>query len=84
MLITRSDDGRNVLNTSLIFSQLAQAALANAYLPYRNETVSSTLENVAASLGSVAQDCVLKEFWPDIKGFLPQHHPRVKPPKSQD
>jgi hypothetical protein len=75
VLITRSDDGRNVLNTSLILSELMQAALSNAYIPYRNETVSGTLENAAASLGSVAQDYILKEFWPDIKGFLGKHQP---------
>lgn len=77
VLITRSDDGRNVFNTSLILSQLTQAALADAYLPYRHETVSGTLENAAASLGSVAQAYLLNEFWPDIKGFLSQHHPRL-------
>ena len=91
VLITRSDDGRNVFNTSLILSQLTQAALANAYLPYRNETVSGTLENAAASLGSVAQAYLLNEFWPDIKSFLSQPHPRLpgsehrshsKPPKN--
>jgi hypothetical protein len=75
VLITRSDDGRNVLNSSLIMSALAQAALSNAYIPYRNESVSGTLENAAASLGGVAQDYILKEFWPDIKAFLTKHQP---------
>ncbi len=75
VLITRSDDGRNVLNTSLIMSELAQAALSNTYIPYRNESVSGTLENAAASLGGVAQDYILKEFWPDIKAFLNKHQP---------
>ena len=75
VLITRSDDGRNVFNSSFILSELTQAALSNAYIPYRNETVSGTLENAAASLGSVAQAYILNEFWPDIKEFLGKHQP---------
>ncbi len=75
VLITRSDDGRNVLNTSLILSQFAQAALSNAYIPYRYESVGSTLELAATGLGGVAQDYILKEFWPDIKEFLTKHQP---------
>ena len=75
VIIGRSDDGRNVINTSLIFSEFAQAALSNAYIPYRNESVSGTIQNALFSLGSVAQARILTEFWPDIKAFVTHHEP---------
>ena len=75
VLIGRSDSGHNVINFSAILSQFAQAAVSNAYVPYRNETVSGTLENAVAGLGAVAQANILNEFWPDIKEFFSRHNP---------
>lgn len=75
VIIGRSDQGHSVINTSLIFSEFAQAALSNAYIPYRNESVSGTIQNALFSLGSVAQARILTEFWPDIKAFLSHHEP---------
>ena len=77
VLIGRSDDGRNVVNTSLIASQFIQAAVSNAYIPYRNETVSGTIENGLVGLGSVAQARILQEFWPDITAFFSHHEPKA-------
>ncbi len=68
--IGRSDDGRNVINTSVISSQFTEAAIANAYVPYRNESVSGTIENALTGLGGVAEGHILDEFWPDIKEFV--------------
>ncbi|MGC2110109.1 MAG: hypothetical protein WA655_11375 [Candidatus Korobacteraceae bacterium] len=75
VIIGRSDSGHNVINLSAIMSQFAQAAVSNAYIPYRNETVSGTLENAVAGLGAVAQANILNEFWPDIKEFFFRHNP---------
>jgi len=77
VLIGRSDDGRNVLNTSVILSQFIQAAVSNAYIPYRKETVPGTLENGLVGLGSVAQARILQEFWPDIMSFISHHEPKT-------
>ena len=74
--IGRSDDGRSVINSSLILSQFAEAALSNAYIPYRNESVSGTVENALAGIGGVIQSNILEEFWPDIKAFLERHEPK--------
>jgi hypothetical protein len=76
VLIGRSDDGRNVINSSLILSQFIQAAVSNAYIPYRNETVAGTMENALTGLGSVAQARILNEFWPDIMSFVSHHEPK--------
>jgi hypothetical protein len=75
VIIGRSDSGHNVFNFSAILSQFAQAAVSNAYIPYRNETVSGTLENAVAGLGAIAQANILNEFWPDIKEFFSRHNP---------
>ena len=77
VIIGRSDSGRYVFNSSLILSQFVQAAISNAYIPYRNESVSGTVENALASLGGIAEWNILTEFWPDIKDFLGKHHPRL-------
>ena len=68
--IGRSDDGRSVINSSVIASQFTQAALANIYVPYRNETVSGTIENALTGLSGVVEGEVLNEFWPDITEFV--------------
>ncbi len=76
VVIGRSDDGRSVINTSLILSQFAQAAVSNAFIPYRNKNVSGTMENALAGIGSVAQARILNEFWPDIMRFVSRHEPK--------
>lgn len=77
VIIGRSDDGRNVFNSSLILSVFVQSALSNAYIPYRNETVPGTIENALANLGGIAEWNILTEFWPDIKSFLSKHQPKL-------
>jgi hypothetical protein len=77
VIIGRSDDGRNVFNASLIASQFVQAAISNAYIPYRNETVPGTIENALANLGGIAEWNILTEFWPDIKTFFSRHEPKM-------
>lgn len=78
VVIGRSDDGRNVFNYSAISGQFVQAALSNAYVPYRNESVSGTIENALTGLSGVAQAQILNEFWPDIKQFLTSHTPGMR------
>jgi hypothetical protein len=75
VVIGRSDSGHNVINLSQILAQFVQAAVSNAYIPYRNESVPGTVENALTGLGSVAQADILNEFWPDIKVFLARHTP---------
>jgi hypothetical protein len=74
-LITRSDDGRNVFNSSLVLTLLFTSALANGYKPNYDESFQATLANSAAGLGATAQVNLLNEFWPDIKSFFSHHEP---------
>jgi len=72
-IIGRSDSGMSVINTSVIASHFTTAAIANAYVPYRNESVSGTIENALTGIGGVAEGHILDEFWPDIKEFVWRH-----------
>jgi hypothetical protein len=75
-LITRSDDGRNVVNTSLLMTLLVSSALANGYRPNYEGTFGATMANAAAGLGTTAQMNLLNEFWPDLKSFFLHHEPK--------
>jgi len=68
-LIGRSDSGRSVINASVIASQFTEAAISNAYIPYRNETVSGTIENALTGLLGVVEGNIVNEFWPDFTEF---------------
>jgi hypothetical protein len=72
-LIGRSDNGFSVINSSVIASQFTEAAIANAYIPYRNRTFGGTAENALTGIAGVAEGNILKEFWPDIKEFVSRH-----------
>ena len=72
-IIGRSDNGTAVINTSVIASQFTEAAISNAYVPYRDKSVSGTVENALTGLGGVAEGHILDEFWPDIKEFVWRH-----------
>jgi len=72
-IIGRSDNGMSVINTSVIASQFTEAALSNAYVPYRNESVNGTIENALTGLAGVAEGHIVDEFWPDITEFVWRH-----------
>jgi hypothetical protein len=71
--IGRSDYGMTVVNSSVIASQFTEAAIANAYIPYRHHSVGGTTENALIGIAGVAEGNILTEFWPDIKHFAWQH-----------
>ncbi len=72
-VIGRSDNGFSVINTSVIASQFTEAAISNAYVPYRYESVSGTIENALTGIAGVAEGHIVDEFWPDITEFVWRH-----------
>jgi len=74
-IITRSDDGRNVFNSSLLLTVLFSSALSNGYKPLHDKSFPATMENSASALGAVAQVNLLNEFWPDLKSLFLRHEP---------
>lgn len=74
-VITRSDSGRDVFNSSLILTLLVSSALANGYKPNYEQSFPATMANTAAGLGTTAQMNLLNEFWPDLKSMFVKHEP---------
>lgn len=74
-IITRSDDGRNVFNSSLLLTLLFTSALANGYKPNYEESFPATMANTFAGLGATAQINLLNEFWPDLQHLFTHRQP---------
>jgi hypothetical protein len=65
-VITRSDSGKNVFNTSEVVGAGASAGLSSTYYPASQRSFSSTVDQWGLNVGVDAFTFVLKEFWPDI------------------
>jgi hypothetical protein len=74
--ITRSDNGNNVFNSSLLLTLLVTSALNNGYKPNYDESFQATMANTFAGLGGAAQMNLLNEFWPDIQHLFSHHSPK--------
>ncbi len=74
-VITRSDNGNNVFNSSLLLTLLVTSALNNGYKPNYDESFQATMANTFAGLGATAQINLLNEFWPDLKDLFTHHQP---------
>ncbi len=74
-VITRSDNGNDVFNSSLLLTLLFTSALANGYKPNYEESFPATIANTFAGLGATAQINLLNEFWPDLKDLFTHHQP---------
>jgi hypothetical protein len=66
VVVTRTDDGREVLNWSGIFGGLMAEGLANSYLPDGERTAGKTFSRFGVRVGFGALDNVVKEYWPTI------------------
>jgi hypothetical protein len=64
IVVTRSDSGRDVFNTSGLLGPLASEGLANAYLPSSERSVGKTLTRFAADLGWRVGGNMFKDYWP--------------------
>ena len=70
VVITRSDDDREVFNSSEVFGALGAAGISNLYYPSEQRTAGNTLETFGTSIGIDALTFMVHEFWPDINGAL--------------
>ncbi len=67
--VTTSDaaDRHRVFNWSSVLGAFSAAALANAYLPTRNQGWGPTMTRSASSIGFGSASGLVAEFWPDIR-----------------
>ncbi len=76
VFVTRSDDGRDVVNWSGLGGPLMAEGLANVYWPDRNRTVGDTFLRFGLDLATKAGGNMLREYWPVFYGKI---HPASRP-----
>lgn len=76
VFITRSDDGRNELNTSRLLAIVATASAENLWLPARQRNLADTGNRMLGGLQGVATNYLLREFTPDLMHFFQHHAPK--------
>jgi hypothetical protein len=68
--VTRTDGGRARFATWRFGSALGAAYLSNVWYPDRLNTLSSGMEQGAATIGLDLLGNVASEFWPDVKHMV--------------
>jgi hypothetical protein len=69
-VITRSDTGNEVFNSSEVVGAGASAGLSSLYYPTAERSFSNTADQWGINVGIDALSFVVKEFWPDINHSL--------------
>lgn len=79
VIITRTDQGEETLNTSGLAGPLAAQGLANTYLPEAERSAARTFQRYGTSLALRTGVNVAKQCWPAIfKGLTKGKHKRNK------
>ena len=73
VLVTRTDAGTLRFNYSEVLGNASAVAISNSYHP-DGRTVEDNVLKLGEQIGIDAASQVLKEFWPDLKRKLFQHH----------
>jgi hypothetical protein len=68
--VTRSTDGRRVVNTSEILGNLTAGAIGNLYYSPASRSLGATLTRWGTQVMWDALSNELKEFWPDARQYL--------------
>jgi hypothetical protein len=77
IVVTRSDKGNDVFNSSGLLGPLAAEALSNTYLPRSEQTGARTMERYGSDLAWRFAANMFKEYWPTI--FRDMHLQKVMP-----
>ncbi len=80
VLVTRSDDNREMFNYSQVLGVLFTSSVQNSYYPNRDRGLSETMTRFVGGMGSDATANVLREFSPDLKRFAR----KIIPKKAQN
>jgi hypothetical protein len=82
LVITRSDRGNNVVNTSGLLGPFAAEGLANAYLPASEQTAGKSLERVGTDFAWRFAGNMFKDYWPKVFRDLGLNRLKVVPDPS--
>jgi hypothetical protein len=77
IVVTRSDKGNDVFNSSGLLGPLAAEALSNSYLPRSEQTGARTMERYGSDLAWRFAANIFKEYWPTL--FRDMHLQKVMP-----
>jgi hypothetical protein len=76
VLIARRDSGTHMFNVPEFAGNATAIAISNVYYPAADRSFSSSLSGWGTQMGLDAFGNELKEFWPDIHGYLQKRHAR--------
>lgn len=75
LVVIRDDNGRQTVNSSLLFSIVASSAVRNLYYPARQRGFSPSVSRIQGSVVDSVQGNLSREFLPDVERFLWKHAP---------
>jgi hypothetical protein len=76
IFIARKDSGGSMFNIPEFAGNATAIAISNVYYPAADRSWSSSLSDWGTQMGLDAFGNELKEFWPDIHGYLQRRHAR--------
>jgi hypothetical protein len=76
VLVARKDSGERTFNISEFAGNATAIAISNVYYPAADRGFSSSFSGFTLQIGIDAFGNELKEFWPDIHGYLQRRHAR--------
>lgn len=76
IFVARTDSGRQIFNVPEFAGNATAIAISNFYYPAADRGWSSSLSDWGTQMGIDAFGNELKEFWPDIHGYLQKRHAR--------
>ena len=79
ILVAPMDSGRKTFNFSEWGGNAAAASIGNAYYP-DGRSAEDTVQRWLIAVATDTFSNVLKEFWPDVKGWWQRKHGHAPPP----
>ncbi len=76
IFIARRDSGTHMFNIPEFAGNATAIAISTVYYPAADRSYSSSLSSWGTQMGLDAFGNELKEFWPDIHGYLQKKHAR--------
>jgi hypothetical protein len=76
IFVARTDSGHQMFNIPEFAGNATAIAISNVYYPAADRSWSSSLSGWGTQMGLDAFGNELKEFWPDIHGYLQRRHAR--------
>ncbi len=76
IFVARRDSGTSMFNVPEFAGNATAIAISNVYYPAADRSFSSSISGWGTQMGIDAFGNELKEFWPDIHGYLQKRHAR--------